>query len=169
MKRRLTQMTRMQHEHIKDRWLARLASEVTGDTTGEGTRTRRRGFVTHPGLATGRAQLAELLDAAGIRASRGGRWHPDRLRRVWARWLRGELRLLLPSQSRHFCRRSAETHVQSVPGAVVSPSGRTGRLGRSAPPQLKPHLAWQSLHEAPYRKLRRRDRELKEGITDEQT
>jgi hypothetical protein len=115
------------------------------------------------------AQLAELLDAAGIRASRGGRWHPDRLRRVWARWLRGELRLLLPSQSRHFCRRSAETHVQSVPGAVVSPSGRTGRLGRSAPPQLKPHLAWQSLHEAPYRKLRRRDRELKEGITDEQT
>ena len=49
------------------------------------------------------AKVAELLDAAGIRAARGGRWHPDQLRRVWARWLRGELRLLLPSQSRHFC------------------------------------------------------------------
>ena len=61
------------------------------------------------------AKVAELLDAAGIRASRGGRWHPDQLRRVWARWLRGELRLLLPSQSRHFSPRSAETHVQSVP------------------------------------------------------
>ena len=63
------------------------------------------------------AKVAELLDAAGIRASRGGRWHPDRLRRVWARWLRGELRLLLPSQSRHFvatkCRDSRAVRAQA--------------------------------------------------------
>ena len=60
------------------------------------------------------AKVAELLDAAGIRAARGGRWHPDQLRRVWARWLRGELRLLLPSQSRHFCR-------HDVPRLTCSP------------------------------------------------
>ena len=63
------------------------------------------------------AKVAELLDAAGIRASRGGRWHPDQLRRVWARWLRGELRLLLPSQSRHFCR-------HEVPRLTCSPCPR---------------------------------------------
>ena len=60
------------------------------------------------------AKVAELLDAAGIRASRGGRWHPDQLRRVWAKWRGGELRLLLPSQSPHLCR-------HEVPRLTCSP------------------------------------------------
>ena len=101
---------------------------------GESTRTERRGVAAHPVLAAGRAQLGESGGAAGRRR------HHDQLRRVWVKWLRGELRLLLPSQSRHFLPpRSAETHVQPVSGAVVSSGGRTGRPGRPAP-QVKAAL-----------------------------
>ena len=157
-------MTRMHHEHIKDRWLARLASEVAGDATGEGARTRRRGFATHPGLATGRAQLGEGGRASGRRRYPGVAWRPLASRPapqgagkmvVW-----GVAPVVAESVAVFLLPRRAETHVQSVSGAVVSPGGRTGRPGRSAPPQLKPHLAWQSLHKAPYQKLAMRNRNV---------
>ena len=89
------------------------------------------------------AQLGEGGGAAGRRRYPGVPWRPLASRpapqgmgkmagRGVAPVAAEPVAALLPA-------RSATTHVQPVPGAVVSPSGRTGRPGRPAP-QAKPHL-----------------------------
>ena len=160
-------MIRVRYGHIKDCWLARLASEVAGGTTDQSTRTRRRGSAAHPGLATGRAQLGEGGRVAGCRRHPGGAWRPLASRPASQGVGKMVARRVVPAVAEPVAAflppRSTKTHVQPVSGTVVSPGGCTGRPGRPAPPQLKPHLAWQSLHKVPYQNMhecpRRREEE----------